>query len=324
MKKFVGNINRGRFLLGIKSALICAVAISSLVSFAEAKDQKAPKPPADPRETYTKDNWKLIWSEEFNVDGTPSRDVWHPEVGFIRNHEPQYYTNMRPENCFVKNGVLSVVARKEVFPNADYLKQKSGWKYSVKEAQYTSADIVTKRTFLYGRIEVSACMPKSHGAWPAIWTLGDSLRKPMDDPEYYNWPCCGEIDIVEIWCNNPYRVAACLHSSKIGTRIKPNEQHKVTGGGDITCKKPGMEPFNGFHTYTLDWYEDKIVMFYDGKCYAKVDLNKSNWPNGENPFRKPHFLLLNLALGGYGNKVDERSVFPMEMKVDYVRYYQKQ
>jgi hypothetical protein len=42
-----------------------------------------------------------------------------------------------------------------------------------------------------------------------------------------------------------------------------------------------------------------------------------------NPFRKPHYLLLNLALGGYGNKIDGTSVFPMEFKVDYVRYYQR-
>ena len=47
------------------------------------------------------------------------------------------------------------------------------------------------------------------------------------------------------------------------------------------------------------------------------------WPDGQNPFRKPHYLILNLALGGYGNAVSEKSVFPMEFKVDYVRYFQK-
>ena len=95
-----------------------------------------------------------------------------------------------------------------------------------------------------------------------------------------------------------------------------------------------MEPWNGFHTYTLDWYEDRIYMFYDGKLYADIDLKRSDWPDGRNPFRKPMFIIMNLALGGYGNKVvdvdtvDAKSgktipaaKFPMEMKIDWVRYY---
>ena len=243
---------------------------------------------------------------------------------------------MREENCTQKDGALVITARKETWPNADYGKQKSGWKYGIKEAKYTSADIISKRTFLYGRIEVRAQMPGGHGAWPAIWTLGDCLRKPKEDPDYWNWPCCGEIDIVEIWGNNPCRVAACLHTSDKGWKQKANEHHKVTGGGDRRFDKPGEEPYNGFHTYTLDWYEDKLVMFYDGKRYGGANLARSDWPDGTNPFRKPHFLLLNLALGGYGNKVVDEdwtdpktgkvvpaAKFPMEMKIDYVRYYTK-
>ena len=78
-------------------------------------------------------------------------------------------------------------------------------------------------------------------------------------------------------------------------------------------------------------------MFYDGKLYADIDLKRSDWPDGRNPFRKPMFIIMNLALGGYGNKVveedttDEKSgkvipaaKFPMEMKIDWVRYYKKQ
>ena len=329
-------------------SVMCAASALSAV----AADQK------DPRETYSTDGWKLSWSEEFNGTGAPDRAIWTPEVGFIRNHEPQYYTDMREENCTQRDGALVITARKETFPNADYGKQKSGWKYSIKEAKYTSADIVSKRSFLYGRIEIRAQLPNSQGAWPALWTLGDCLRKPKNDPDYWNWPCCGEIDIVEIWGNNPYRVAACLHTSDKGWKEKANEHHKVTGGGDRSFKGPGENPGEGFHTYTLDWYEDKLVMFYDGKRYGGANLSRSDWPDGSNPFRKPHFLLINLALGGYGNNVydvdtpqlrekkgpdgkvlkDENgkkimeptgkiipaAKFPMEMKVDYVRYYERE
>ncbi len=272
------------------AALAAVLAAAHLMADDKAKD---------PRETYSTEGWKLSWSEEFNGKGAPDRSVWIPEVGFIRNHEPQYYTDMREENCCQRDGALVITARKETWPNKDYDGGKtSGWKHAVKEAKYTSADITTKRTFLYGRIEVRAQMPGGWGAWPAIWTLGDSLRKDRNDPEYYNWPCSGEIDIVEIWGNNPCRVAACLHTSKIPTRVRPNEQHFVAGGGDATFKKDGMRPYEGFHTYTLDWYEDKVVFFYDGIRYGAVNLSRADWPDGAgNPFRKPHFLLLTLALG---------------------------
>ena len=122
-------------------------------------------------------------------------------------------------------------------------------------------------------------------------------------------------------------------------------------------RPPGEGPGDGFHTYTLDWYEDKLVMFYDGMRYGGATLARSDWPDGSNPFRKPHFLILNLALGGWGNpvydvdtpqmrekrgpdgkpvrdakgavvkeptgKIIPAAKFPMEMKVDYVRYYER-
>ena len=236
----------------------------------------------------------------------------------------------------MKDGVLTITARKETWANEDFGKQKSGWKFGIKEAKYTSADITTKRTFLYGRIEIRAQLPNGQGAWPALWTLGDSLRKPKDDPEWWNWPCSGEMDIVEIWGNSPLRVAACFHTSTDGYKQKANEHHTVVGGGDIHCKGAGENPSEGFHTYTLDWYEDKVVIFYDGKRYGKCNLDRANWKDGSNPFRKPHFLLMNLALGGWGNKVVDEdwtdpktgkiipaAKFPMEMKVDWVRYYER-
>lgn len=42
---------------------------------------------------------------------------------------------------------------------------------------------------------------------------------------------------------------------------------------------------------------------------------------GQNPSRQPHYLLLNLALGGAGGPVDQLE-FPTRYLVDYVRIYQ--
>ena len=42
------------------------------------------------------------------------------------------------------------------------------------------------------------------------------------------------------------------------------------------------------------------------------------------PFRQPHFLLLNLALGGQRGGPLAQTTFPTRYEVDYVRVYQRQ
>jgi hypothetical protein len=42
-----------------------------------------------------------------------------------------------------------------------------------------------------------------------------------------------------------------------------------------------------------------------------------------NPFQKPHYLLLNLAIGGTQGGDPSNTSFPVRFEVDYVRVYQK-
>lgn len=304
----------------INKSLVSMIAVMAATALYAGETK--PEDP-DAKRPYSTNAWELVWADEFNGTGHPDPKFWSYENGFVRNHEPQYYTTNRLENCRLEDGNLLITARKEKWSNPEWKDRRlGGWKREREFGEYTSAALETagKKSFLYGRIEVRAQLPSSVGAWPAIWTLGDSIRYKSGDPEYWNWPACGEIDIVELWANQSNRVAACLHTSKDNAREKA--AHTVIGGGDIYLK-PEQAPWNGFHVYTLDWDKDNIYMYYDGRQYGRAKIAQGDWPDGQNPFRKPHFLILNLALGGYGNNVSEKSVFPMEFKVDYVRYYQK-
>jgi beta-glucanase (GH16 family) len=44
---------------------------------------------------------------------------------------------------------------------------------------------------------------------------------------------------------------------------------------------------------------------------------------GINPFRQPHYMLLNLAMGGTNGGDLSSTQFPNRFEVDYVRVYQK-
>jgi beta-glucanase (GH16 family) len=43
----------------------------------------------------------------------------------------------------------------------------------------------------------------------------------------------------------------------------------------------------------------------------------------KNPFKQPHYLLLNLAIGGNSGGDPSKTEFPSRYEIDYVRVYQK-
>jgi beta-glucanase (GH16 family) len=247
--------------------------------------------------------YKLVWSEEFNSHGLPDPAKWGYEEGFVRNHESQYYTRARKANARVEDGELVIEGRKERFkvphPNRPDEEVR-------EEARYTSASLITlgKASWQYGRIAVRAKLPHGKGVWPAIWMLGVNETK-------VGWPACGEIDIMEFVGHTPDHVYATVHWGKDG-------QHHQSQGKSLKVNAP----WEDFHIYAVEWTPEQMDFYYDQTCYHRFDVKKADQKDG-NPFHRPHYLLLNLALGGeWGGKIDD-SVLPQKFLIDYVRVYQK-
>jgi beta-glucanase (GH16 family) len=233
--------------------------------------------------------WKLAWSDEFNYTGLPDPQKWGYEEGYLRNKEPQFYTKARKENAWVEGGVLTLTARKEEFPIP-----------GGQTAHYTSASLITmgKASWTFGRLEIRCKLPRARGAWPAFWTGGIGG----------SWPASGEIDVMEYWAPKN-SVTSNLHFSLKG-------KHTGDGGGvDVE------NPWDDFHLYAVEWSAQRMDFFCDENKYFSFDLSKAD-ENGENPYRKPHSLLLNLALVGGKGEVDD-SLMPQSFVVDFVRVYQR-
>jgi beta-glucanase (GH16 family) len=63
--------------------------------------------------------------------------------------------------------------------------------------------------------------------------------------------------------------------------------------------------------------------YFDQEKYFTFNLDDAG-AGPDNAFRKPHYLLLNLALGGeWGGPMDD-AVLPQQFRIDYVRYYQQE
>ncbi|MDR1454212.1 MAG: family 16 glycosylhydrolase [Tannerella sp.] len=229
----------------------------------------------------------LVWADEFDYEGLPDKSKWNYEEGFVRNREPQYYTKERSENAHVTDGNLIIAALKEDF----------------KGGKYTSASIHTKGKFEFrkGRVEVRAKLPSGHGVWPAIWTLGANIDK-------VDWPVCGEIDIMEYWGHNPNSIHANVHTGGY------NHTKGKGRGGNIIFK----EPWNDFHIFAVEWYDDRLDFYFDDALY--YSCRRKGEGQDEWPFDAPQYLLINLALTGGQPGIDD-TVFPAKYLIDYVRIY---
>ena len=76
----------------------------------------------------------------------------------------------------------------------------------------------------------------------------------------------------------------------------------------------------------MDWDENRISFSVDGHVVSDTsiaELKNARYRSVENPFRQPHYLLVNLALGGECGGDVTAIKFPVHMYVDYVRVYQK-
>jgi beta-glucanase (GH16 family) len=268
----------------MKRRIVCFIFITCIVVLSWSGSQ-AKNP------VYEKGKWKLVWEENFNYTGLPNPEIWSYEEGYVRNNEVQYYTRGRSENARVEDGNLIIEARMD------------NWQGN----KITSASLHTyvKKSILYGRVEVRAKLPSGTGTWPAIWMLGNSFQTGT------GWPACGEIDIMENVGYDPDVVHGNIHTKAY------NHVLGTAKGNKLTLEKP----YDLFYTYAIEWYDDRIEFFIDDECYLVYE----NEYNGSDtwPFDKPHYLILNLAIGGSwgGQKGVDESIFPQKYYIDYVKVY---
>jgi beta-glucanase (GH16 family) len=252
--------------------------------------------------------WQPVWSDEFDVEGMPDSSRWGYEEGLVRNKEKQFYTVGRPQNARIELGYLILEARKENYANRLYQPGSNDWRYMDDSAFYTSASLITlgKQSFQYGKMEVRAKVPSGLGMWPAIWLVG--TNRPQ-----VGWPACGEIDLMEFVGHDSMHVYGTIHYPD-----PTGQKTSVSNGGKVYFPKP----FFDFHVYGLEWTPDSLHFKLDGLTYHSAPIEATT-KNGDNLFRKPFYLILNLAVGGtWGGPVDDANL-PKAFMIDYVRYYKR-
>lgn len=250
--------------------------------------------------------WKLVWADEFDKPGAPDPKKWTFENGFVRNEELQWY---QPQNARCENGMLVIEGRRERVPNPRFEKGSADWKKSRETAEYTAASLTTRglHAWRYGRFEMRGRIDIRDGIWPAFWTLGVSGE----------WPGNGEIDIME------------YYRGKLLANVAWGTDRRWTAKWDSATRPVsefgGAEWASKFHVWRMDWDEKAIRLYVDDVLLNSTDLKHTinGDGSGKNPFHQPHYILLNLAVGGQNGGDPSGTRFPSRFEVDYVRIYQR-
>ncbi|NNM29617.1 MAG: glycoside hydrolase family 16 protein, partial [Akkermansiaceae bacterium] len=228
----------------------------------------------------------------------PDSAVWSYDLGASGwgNNELQNYTN-DPSNVRVENGNLIITARRQ-------------------GNNFTSARVKTenKLTFKYATVEARIKTPDlADGLWPAFWTLGNDIST-------VGWPRCGEIDVLEMGS------ASAISANRVNRRVR-STAHWESGGEFANYGRSIDRPSDidgTFHVYRMEWTPTAITTYIDNVFIWSMDISNPSSFDGEE-FHKPHFFLLNMAVGGnYTGILNSGGItapFPAEYVIDYVRIF---
>ncbi|CAJ1937838.1 unnamed protein product [Cylindrotheca closterium] len=213
-------------------------------------------------------NGDVLWRDDFS--GTSlNTEYWSWDLGAggWGNNELQTYTT---EAISVTGGLLIIRADE-------------------RTTGFTSGRIKTdgKIRFRYGTVEARIKIPDvDEGLWPAFWTLGDNFNN-------VGWPRAGEIDIMEVG------QGLAISNNLVNRRVISGAHWENDGklAADTTWKTFNIDLNESFHIYKLEWTPTSLSTYVDNVKVWEMDIEAASCFGCEE-FHRPHFLLLNLAIGG--------------------------
>ncbi len=230
---------------------------------------------------------KLVWEENFDQESLDTTK-WSkiPRGGADWNRHMSDY-----DSCYaLRDGKL-------------VLRGINNTSVATDTSKYLTGGVYTKNKvgFGLGRLEIHAKLNSATGAWPAFWLLGQGKE----------YPGGGEIDIME-HLNFDDTVYQTVHSTyTIDLKIKDNPKHYGTAPIDK----------NGYNTYAVEKYQDSVVFYVNDKrtfAYPRIETDQpEQFPYADGD----HYLLLDMQLGGSWVGGVEPSELPVEMEIDWVRFY---
>ena len=239
--------------------------------------------------TPSQPEWRLVWEENFDQINDFDPAVWSkiPRGTADWNNYMSDFDSLYE----MRNGNL-------VLRGIQNLTQPQDTAPFLTGGVYTKG----KMGFMDGRLEIKAKLNGATGAWPAFWLL----------PQEGQWPMGGEIDIMERlnYDNIAYQTVHSHYTYDLGFKTTPPQ-------GSTGPIHP-----EAYNVYAVEMYADSLCFFINDQhtfTYPRIETDQE----GQFPFHQPFYLLLDMQLGGSWVGAVDPTELPVEMSIDWVRFYQK-
>lgn len=261
--------------------------------------------------------YEEIWRDDFDQEAL-NADDWGYELGNIRGTEHQHYVNDE-ENVFLRDQKLVLKATDRALED-----QYTHPRDARRQVIYNSGSVRThgKREFLYGKLEISAKLPKGQAVFPAFWTLGADfhLDGKINGDQGRGWPATGEIDIMELIGG---KNDADTGNKQVYQTIHYGPAEDNVGrfsGNGTNYINPGDIFNNDFHTFAFDWDETTMNWYVDDVLVHTIPYAQEQM--AKDIFSKPQYIQLNLAMGGAWPGFVGEDLAGTEYIIDYVSFSQ--
>lgn len=240
---------------------------------------------------------RLVFNDEFDDpdDSLPDEKSWRTSDRY--SSAWNRYISPDPRVAFVSDGHLVCRAIANPGDTDDAAEMLTG----AKESRGRFA-------FNHGYIEARIKTCPHSGNFPAFWLM------PLDQSD--GWPSCGEIDIWETINaqNTAYHTVHSHWTYDLGQTGAPRNSasESYTQDGE-------------WHTYGLLKEADCLTWFVDGKrvfAYAKSTSDADALSQGQWPFDKAFYIILNQSVGNGSWAARPDLSFTYETRFDWVRVYQ--
>lgn len=230
--------------------------------------------------------WNLVWEEKF--DGPVlDADAWTriPQGA----HDWNDMMSLREDLVFVEDGQLVLLG-------------KAGGPDDATPFVTGGVTGRGKKSFREARIEIKAKFNSVQGFWPALWLMPDTS---LPSPEY------AEIDLME-HLNDEDFVHQTVHS-----------RYTLDGGEHPDKSATGPVDKDGWNIYAAEIHPDCVCLFINDEktlTYPRLEGVENQFPWSDYPF----YIILSNQLGGsWVGPVDQPEELPSELRVDWIRVYEK-
>ncbi len=236
---------------------------------------------------------RLTFSDEFNGT-TVDRDKWATRQR--ANATWNRFITDDPRLTFVQDGSLVCQTRRNDILPEDNAPMLSGM-----------VESSNSYGLHHGYVEARILTTPHTGNFPAFWMM------PMDQSD--GWPVCGEIDIWET-IDAQNRSWHTVHSDWTYNR---GNTGNPTSSFNFAYTQEGE-----WHTYGLLKEADKLTWYVDGTevCSYRKSTNSTHLEQGQWPYDKPFYLILNQSVGNGSWAANYDPNFTYETRFDWVRAYE--